>query len=145
MRPAMGGNLRSSQALCRMRNNRRVGVDEQFRLLPRGEAPSQWAPTMGQQTNKIIKRRRRADYLKRKNEQAKLSGIVKKPSVKKEDRAKKEPAKKAPAKKVAAKKAPVKEAAATEAPAKEVAATEAPVKKAPAKKAAKKVAKSTEA
>jgi len=52
---------------------------------------------MGQQTNKIIKRRRRADYLKRKNEQAKLGGIVKKPAVKKA--AISAPAKKAPAKK----------------------------------------------
>jgi len=60
---------------------------------------------MGQQSNKIIKRRRRADYLKRKKEQAKLGGIVKK-SV-----AKKEPAKKTAVKKVAAKKAPVKKVA----------------------------------
>ena len=38
---------------------------------------------MGQQSNKIIKRRRRADYLKRKKEQAKLGGIVRKPAAKK--------------------------------------------------------------
>ena len=79
--------------------------NEEFGLLPRLEAPSQWAPTMGQQSNKIIKRRRRADYLKRKNEQAKLGGIVKKPSVKKDALAKKASAKKAPAKKAPAKKA----------------------------------------
>ncbi len=61
---------------------------------------------MGQQTKKIIKRRRRADYVKRKKEQAKLGGIVKKPAVKKA-----EVAKKAPAKKAAAKKAPAKKVA----------------------------------
>jgi hypothetical protein len=70
---------------------------------------------MGQQSNKIIKRRRRADYLKRKKEQAKLGGIVKKPSVKKTAStakpAAKPAAKKAPAKKAAAKKAPAKKAA----------------------------------
>jgi hypothetical protein len=70
---------------------------------------------MGQQSNKIIKRRRRADYLKRKKEQAKLGGIVKKPAVKKaaaEKPAAKPAAKKAPAKKAAAKKAaPAKKAA----------------------------------
>ena len=58
---------------------------------------------MGQQSNKITKRRRRADYLKRKKEQAKLGGIVKKSVAKKETSAKKEPAKKAPATKVAKK------------------------------------------
>jgi hypothetical protein len=63
---------------------------------------------MGQQSNKVIKRRRRADYLKRKKEQAKLGGIVKKPAVKKEAAP---AAKKAPAKKAAAKKAPAKKAA----------------------------------
>lgn len=66
---------------------------------------------MGQQSNKIIKRRRRADYLKRKKEQAKLGGIVKKPAVKKAESADKPAAKKAPAKKAAAKKAPAKKAA----------------------------------
>jgi len=66
---------------------------------------------MGQQSNKIIKRRRRADYLKRKNEQAKLGGIIKKPAVKKVATDKKDPAKKVVAKKVAAKKAPAKKAA----------------------------------
>jgi hypothetical protein len=72
---------------------------------------------MGQQSNKVIKRRRRADYLKRKKEQAKLGGIVKKPAVKKEAAP---VAKKAPAKKAAAKKAPAKKAA------KKTAAAEAP-------------------
>ena len=38
---------------------------------------------MGQQSNKIIKRRRRADYLKRKKEAAKLGGILPKVTVKK--------------------------------------------------------------
>lgn len=66
-------------------------------------------PTMGQQQKKIIKRRRRADYLKRKAEQAKLGGIAKKPAVKKTEKA--DDAKKAPAKKVAAKKAPAKKVA----------------------------------
>lgn len=65
---------------------------------------------MGQQSNKIIKRRRRADYLKRKKEQAKTGGIAKKSSASKEA-AKKAPAKKAPAKKAPAKKAPAKKTA----------------------------------
>ncbi len=64
---------------------------------------------MGQQSKKIIKRRRRADYLKRKADTAKLGGIAKKPAVKKADKA--EVAKKAPAKKAAAKKAPAKKVA----------------------------------
>ena len=59
---------------------------------------------MGQQSKKIIKRRRRADYLKRKAASAKLGGLVKKPAVKKADVAKKAPAKKAAAKKAPAKK-----------------------------------------
>jgi hypothetical protein len=66
---------------------------------------------MGQQINKVTKRRRRADYLKRKKEQAKLGGIVKKSVAKKETSAKKEPAKKVATKKVAAKKAPAKKVA----------------------------------
>lgn len=81
---------------------------------------SEWPDTMGQQSNKIIKRRRRADYLKRKKEQAKLGGIVRKASPKRETAE----AKPAPAKK-AAKKAPAKKAA-----------KKAPAKKAAAKKAA---------
>ena len=59
---------------------------------------------MGQQSKKIIKRRRRADYLKRKADAAKLGGLVKKPAVKKTEAAKKAPAKKAVAKKAPAKK-----------------------------------------
>jgi len=62
---------------------------------------------MGQQSKKIIKRRRRADYVKRKAEQAKLGGIATKPAAKKQESAKKAPA----AKKSAAKKAPAKKAA----------------------------------
>lgn len=65
---------------------------------------------MGQQSKKIIKRRRRADYLKRKAEAAKLGGLIKKPAVKKvaaADAPKKAPA----AKKAAAKKAPAKKVA----------------------------------
>ena len=78
-----------------------------FLLIPWREVPSQWSPTMGQQSNKIIKRRRRADYLKRKKEQVKLGGIVKKSAVKKDATAKKAPAKKA----AAPKKAPAKKVA----------------------------------
>lgn len=74
------------------------------------EVPNPWPDTMGQQSNKIIKRRRRADYLKRKKEQAKTGGIAKKSSASKEA-AKKAPAKKAPAKKAPAKKAPAKKTA----------------------------------
>ena len=86
---------------------------------------------MGQQSNKIVKRRRRADYLKRKKEQAKLNGLLPKAKVSKP--APKElaadsptPADKPVAKK-AAKKAPAKKAA----------------KKAPAKKAAKEAPEET--
>ena len=75
---------------------------------------------MGQQHRKVIKRSRRKDYLKRKKEQAKMNGVVKKrPAVKKD--AKEAPAKKAAKKatkkvatkkvaKKAAKKAPEKSA-----------------------------------
>ena len=80
----------------------------------------QWPPTMGQQSNKIIKRRRRADYLKRKHEQAKLGGTVKHKAVS---------TKSAGAKAAAAKKPAAKKLA----------------KKAPAKKLAKKLTKATEA
>jgi hypothetical protein len=79
---------------------------------------------MGQQSNKVIKRRRRVDYLKRKKEQGKLGGTVKKSVVKKES---------APSAKDAADKAPAKKAA------------KKATKKAPAKKAAKKIAPETEA
>jgi len=66
---------------------------------------------MGQQSNKVIKRKRRTDYLKRKKEQAKLGGIAKKKSSPKKAADDQAPAKKAPAKKAAAKKAPAKKAA----------------------------------
>lgn len=88
---------------------------------------------MGQQSNKIIKRRRRADYLKRKKEQLKLGGLLPKVKVKKSDspkatdKSEEKATKKAPTKKAAAKKAPAKKAA----------------KKAPAKKAATKTAEKT--
>lgn len=68
---------------------------------------------MGQQIKKVIKRRRRKDYLRRKNEQAKLGGSVKKVSVVKKapaDASGDKTAKKA-AKKAATKKAPAKKAA----------------------------------
>ncbi|MBN8457197.1 MAG: hypothetical protein J0M04_05080 [Verrucomicrobia bacterium] len=71
---------------------------------------------MGQQSNKIIKRRRRADYLKRKKEQVKQGGAVKRKAVAKKPAAEKAPA----AKKPAAKKAPAKKAPAKKAPAKKV-------------------------
>ena len=90
-----------------MRIGRCFQIAEEFRLIPGARVPSQWAPTMGQQSKKIIKRRRRADYVKRKAAQAKLGGIAKKPAVKKVDADKKAPA----AKKAAAKKAPAKKAA----------------------------------
>lgn len=57
---------------------------------------------MGQQLRTKTKRRRRADYIKRKKEQARTSAAVKKSSPKP---AKKAPAKKAPAKKAAKKAA----------------------------------------
>ena len=91
---------------------------------------SQVPAIMGQQSNKIIKRRRRVDYLKRKKEAAKLGGILPKVTVKK---ATPKPAVKTDA-----------PTAAKAAPAKKVAAKKAVAKKAPAKKAAKKVAKKTE-
>jgi len=77
---------------------------------------------MGKQHKKTIKRSRRKQYLKRKNEQVKAS------IVRKESAPAKKTAKKAAAKKTAAKKA-VKKAAAKKA-----------VKKTAAKKAAKKAA-----
>ena len=66
---------------------------------------------MGQQSNKIIKRRRRADYLKRKHEQAKLGGTVKHKAVSTKSAAAKAVAAKKPAAKKVAKKAPAKKAA----------------------------------
>jgi len=92
---------------------------------------------MGKQYNKLIKRVRRKNYLKRKREQLlakkKLSksssaqGVKSKPST--------DTTQKAPAKKAAAKKAPAKKAAAKKAPAKKAPAKKAPAKKAAAKKA----------
>ncbi len=79
---------------------------------------------MAQQSNKIIKRRRRADYLKRKKEQAKLGGILPKATIKKAPKKADPTAEEKPAAKKVAKKAPVKKVA----------------KKAPAKKVAKKEA-----
>ena len=76
---------------------------------------------MGQQIRKVTKRRRRADYLKRKKEQAKLNSntpIRLATPVAKEA---KPAAKEVPAKKTAA-KAPAKTAAAKKAPAKKPAA-----------------------
>lgn len=89
---------------------------------------------MGQQHNKVLKRKRRKEYLRRKNalENAN-SGEKKTKSTEKKVAAKKAPAKKVAAKKAVAKKAPATKVAATKAPATKVAE-----KKAPAKKAAKK-------
>ena len=99
---------------------------------------------MGKQHNKVEKRRRRANYLKRKREAVKAKIALGKKSVSKKTPAKKvdvaadagEDVKAAPAKKAAAKKAPAKKAAAKKAPAKKAAAK----KKAATKKAAKKKA-----
>ena len=91
---------------------------------------------MGQQIRKVTKRRRRADYLKRKKEQAKLNSntpirlatpVAKeaKPDAKEvpaKKTAAKAPAKKADAKKTETKKAEPKAAAAKKAPAKKPAA-----------------------
>ena len=87
---------------------------------------------MGKQYNKLIKRVRRKNYLKRKREQLlakkKLSksssaqGVKSKPST---DSTQKAPAKKSAAKKAAAKKAAAKKAAAKKAPAKKAAAKKA--------------------
>jgi hypothetical protein len=74
---------------------------------------------MGQQSNKVIKRRRRVNYLKRKKAQAKAGGLVRRPTAK-ESAKKAAPAKEAPAKKAPAKKAPAKKAPAKKAPAKKV-------------------------
>lgn len=97
---------------------------------------------MGKQYNKLIKRIRRKNYLKRKREQLlakkKLSksssaqGVKSKPST---DSTQKAPAKKSAAKKAAAKKAPAKKAAAKKTAAKKTAAKKAPAKKTAAKKA----------
>lgn len=86
---------------------------------------------MGKQHKKIVKRSRRKQYLKRKNEQAKAS-VVRKESTPTKKVVKKTAAKKAATKKVA-KKAPAKKAAAKK-------ATKKTAAKKTAKKAAKKVA-----
>jgi len=78
---------------------------------------------MGQQSNKIIKRRRRADYLKRKQEQLKLDGLLPKAKVKTAKAVSTPADTEAPAKKAVAKKAPAKKVA-KKAPAKKVEATE---------------------
>ncbi|MCF7675940.1 MAG: hypothetical protein K9M97_11390, partial [Akkermansiaceae bacterium] len=80
-----------------------------FCLICRRMEPTQVPAHMGQQSKKIVKRRRRADYLKRKKELAKLGGVVKrKPAAKKPVADKPAPAKKVAAKKAPAKKAPAK-------------------------------------
>tara|TARA_R110000850_G_scaffold275678_3_gene415362 strand:+ start:1191 stop:1538 length:348 start_codon:yes stop_codon:yes gene_type:complete len=101
---------------------------------------------MGKQHNKVEKRKRRSNYLKRKEESlkaelalSKKSGKKKAPAkAKKADSVEDEVKEAAPAKKAAAKKAPAKKAAAKKAPAKKAAAKKAPAKKAAAKKTAKK-------
>jgi len=102
----MGRECRLAEARLSNPKAGMMKVFYDFLLIPSVRIPSQWPATMGQQSKKIIKRRRRADYLKRKAETAKLGGLVKKPASKKAD-----VAKKAPAKKVAAKKAPAKKVA----------------------------------
>lgn len=96
------------------------------------KSPAHQIFPMGKQHKKIIKRSRRKQYLKRKNEQVKASIVRKDSSTAKSAEAKpavkKEVAKKAAVKKVAAKKATKKTAV------KKVA------KKTAAKKAAKKAA-----
>ena len=90
---------------------------------------------MGQQIRKVTKRRRRADYLKRKKEQAKLNSntpIRLATPVAKEA---KPAAKEVPAKKTAA-KAPAKKADAKKTETKAAAAKKAPAKKPAAKKEA---------
>ncbi|BCX50249.1 hypothetical protein HAHE_41570 [Haloferula helveola] len=92
-------------------------------MLARGGASKSLATkVMGQQHRKVIKRRRRKEYLKRKEANAKLGGLAKKSVAKKEaapaKKAAKKTAKKAAKKtaKKAAKKAPAKKAPAKEAP-----------------------------
>lgn len=72
---------------------------------------SECPATMGQQIRKVVKRRRRADYLKRKAEQAKLGGLAVKKSVSKKSADSKEQPKKTVVAKKAAKKAPAKKVA----------------------------------
>ena len=91
-------------------------------------SPAHQSLPMGKQHNKIIKRSRRKEYLKRKKDQVKATIALKKST----------PAKKTAKK--AAKKAAVKKTAAKKTAAKKTAAKKA-VKKTAAKKTAKKAAK----
>ena len=94
--------------------------------------PAHQSLPMGKQHKKIIKRSRRKEYLKRKNEQAKTS-VVRKESSPAKKTVKKAAAKKAATKKTAAKKTATKTAA-------KKAATKKTAVKKTAKKAAKKAA-----
>ena len=78
---------------------------------------------MGQQHNKVLKRKRRKEYLRRKKviDNANSGEKKVKPAVKKVAAKKAAPAKKAAVKKVAAKKAPAKKVAAKKAPVKKAA------------------------
>ena len=91
-------------------------------------SPAHQSLPMGKQHNKIIKRSRRKEYLKRKKEQGKATIALKKSTPAKKTA--KKAAKKAAVKKTAAKKTAVKKTAAKKA-----------VKKTAAKKTAKKAAK----
>ena len=104
MMPAMGRKCRLEKGELSNTKRKKSEFRCEFLLIPPAGTPTEVLPTMGQQSKKIIKRRRRADYVKRKAAQAKLGGLVKKPAVKKADVAKKAPAKKAAAKKAPAKK-----------------------------------------
>ncbi|TAG09155.1 MAG: hypothetical protein EAZ42_07700 [Verrucomicrobia bacterium] len=73
-------------------------------MIDHAETRKQTNAIMGQQHKKLIKRRRRTDYLKRKKELIKLGESAPKLAVKSAT-PKTEAAKKAPAKKTAAKKA----------------------------------------
>lgn len=96
-------------------------------------SPAHQSLPMGKQHNKIIKRSRRKEYLKRKKDQVKATIALKKSTPAKKT------AKKA-AKKAAVKKTAVKKAAAKKTAVKKTAAKKA-VKKTAAKKTAKKAAK----
>lgn len=91
-------------------------------------SPAHQSLPMGKQHNKIIKRSRRKEYLKRKKDQVKATIALKKSTPAKKTA--KKAAKKAAVKKTAAKKTAVKKTAAKKA-----------VKKTAAKKTAKKAAK----
>ena len=110
--PAMGRECRPAEGGLSNTKRKKSEVCSEFLLITFAVRHTEDLATMGQQTKKIIKRRRRADYLKRKADTAKLGGTVKKPAVKKTESAKKAPAKKAAAKKAPAKKVAKKVAAA---------------------------------